>query len=198
MREWILRPGALAAMGAIAAGALIVAFPAQGLTVLRYFLIGVAVGAGLFALAVHVPRGSVTRLRLSPFESGGTAGLRTIRSRDVARIASRFGRARRRIPDGPALPPESLEALQTLLRSELAQMGIDPESPAQLQQAGALLSAQSWAILTAPERTRSAWAPPLWPNAAQVARVVDSVLVEIEGLHARDLTPQHPPTTSTP
>lgn len=173
MSERLLRPLHVATAAVVLGGLLLVLFPQGAPTILRLVLVAGACAAALHALTAHGPP---TWWR-SPFDRQPVPG-RQRTSDHAAWIRTALGRRRQRIARGIAVPPDVIRLVQPLLRAELDRhagsgRGIDTVT---------LLSPESQALLTARPLPRPTWLRTLRPDRRRSARIVDTVLDDVERL----------------
>jgi hypothetical protein len=191
MNEHALRPANVAAATALIGGIALVALPQHAMSVVRVVIVSVAVGSALWVLAVHVPpTGWISPFRwMSPFAMGRSPRPgRRVGELDVLR--SGLAARRQPIPDGPALPPAVVRALQPLIalaldldlrlvrRPPLAPP-LDPMDRHALSRARARVSPETWAVLCAAPLHRPGWLHTHRPDPPAVANAVHAVLDEI-------------------
>lgn len=178
-----LAPANMAAAAVLIGGVLIVARPEHVLGVAELVLVTIAAGAGLYALAAHVPPTAwMSPFKwMSPFGGGPGPERRRHGSDEIDAIRSKLSDRRQRIAHGPPLPPDVLRLLRPVIADAL---DIDPDDVAQVAAAGRRLSPLAWSVLASDPIPRSYWLNTLRPNEWEVAEVVHEVLDELEHLPA--------------
>lgn len=189
MNERDLRPGNVAAAAMVIGGLLSVLWPQHGVGIARLVIVTVAVAAGLYALAVNVPEWS-TVLTRSPFDRTDLPASERRAAGEIDRIRSQLARRRQRIEGGPAVPPEVLRLLKPLIVAALERQGLDLDDEAQLESARDLLSAPTWAVLTADVLEWPSWFRTVRPDERAVADVVHGVLDDVDRLTVAGTDPQ--------
>lgn len=183
-------PVRFAAAAVTLGGGLIVLLPRHAPGIVQLVLLSVAAGAGLHALASHVPHtGWLSPFKwLSPFAASARPTRRRHGSDELDSIRSRLGGRRQTIQGSPPLPPEALRLLQQVIAATL---GVDPSDRRQMIRARSRLSPKTWAILAARPLVRPYWFRTVRPNQWEAAEVVHDVLDELERLPDSARLPAH-------
>jgi hypothetical protein len=194
MNSQILRPGSIAAGAVVIGGTLVMLLPQHAMSIVRLVIVTVAAAAALNAFGVHAP----PRWWRSPFDRTPGGEDTGTGSRDIDRIRSEFSGRRRRIPNGPPLPPEVLHLLRPLVEVAVARAGLDPDDS---RVAGRRrLSPLCRAVLAADRSTRPPWYRMVRPDRREVAGAAHRILDELDRLAAgtaggHDTDSRHPRTT---
>jgi len=175
MNSQILRPGSIAAGAVVIGGTLVLLLPQHAMSVVRLVIVTVAAAAALYAFGVHAP----PRWWRSPFDRTPDADDPGSGSRDIDRIRSELSGWRRRVPNGPPLPPEVLSLLRPLVEVAVARAGLDPGAP---NSAGRRLSPLCRAVLAADPSHRPAWYRMVRPDRREVADAAHRILDELDRL----------------
>lgn len=205
--------------GTVVGGGTIILFPNHAESVVRV-LLGLAAAVALLHLLARVLPGESLLVDSeftgregqprTPPDSAGAGGAATVSSRlaaalsgelddpiplaDLARLRSRLGERRRRIPGAPshmpAIPAELVRILRGLLRRALEQDGLDPGRADHVEAIRRRLGPQSRAILACPPLDHRGRLRTKRPDEHASARVVHAVL--------DDLARMGPGTARTP
>lgn len=181
MSERGLRTVNIAAGALLIGGIVALAFPRHALSVLQVVIVSIAAGAGVFALAAHVPpTGWISPFKwMSPFHAAG-AGPPTGRATDEdAWIRARLSGRRQPLEGGGALPPDTLRLLKPLVEAALE---VDGGQKARIASARGRVSRVTWAVLNAEPLKRPRWLQTEGADPDAVAELVDRVLDDVERL----------------
>ena len=169
MSEQTLRPESVATAAVVIGGALIAVLPQHAMSIVRLVILTAAAAAGLYALGVNAP----ATWWKSPFDR------RSRRARgpdEFESIRSGLSGWRRRIPDGPALPPDVVRMLRLLIAAAVEQAdGRGRDAAAHVH-----LSPVTRSILASGSLVRPRWFRMVPPDGPAVAAAVDAVLDDIE------------------
>jgi hypothetical protein len=176
MNSQILRPGSIAVGAIVIGGTLVLAMPQHAESIARLVIATVAAAAALYALGFNAPPGWWH----SPFDRKRAGNDDATGSRELDWIRGELAAWRRRIPNGPPLPPEVLSVLRPLIESAVERAGFrSGERDARLP-----LSPLTRAILRADPSQRPPWYRLVRPDRRAVAGTVHRVLDELDRIAA--------------
>ncbi len=179
MSERALRPGNVAAAGALIGGVLVVALPQHGMSIVQLVIVTVAVSSGVYALAVNVPStGWISPFQwMSPFNRAAGRRRPRARSDELRSIRTKLSGWRQRIENAPPMPPATLRLLKPLIASAL---DLDPDDEPHQGSARGPVSPLTWAVLTSEPLQRPYWFRTLRPNEGEVTQTVHAVLDDLD------------------
>ena len=187
MNEHALRPLHIGSAALAIGGVLVLLMPEYSLSIVRLVIVTVAAATGLYALVVSVP----TTWWTSPFDRTARQVGNGNGPEEFDSIRSTLSGPRQPIQNAPPLPGAAVRSLKPLIEAAIVREGLDPDDPAQLESAQGLLSPLSWAILSSEPLVGPRWFQTRLPNERKVAKVVHSVLDDLDGLASRGGAPQH-------
>lgn len=175
-------------------GLMALAFPQHALSIVQVVLVTFAALAGLHALSIIAPEGSVTGLWSSPFDRSPRDRPDAEHSSEIATLRAKLSARRVAIPGAPTLPPEMLRLLRSLIVVALQRAGVDPDDETGQASIRERLSPLTRALLTSNPPNSPRWINRRRAAPRRVAGVVQRVLDDLDRF---DAGPGPGPTSPT-
>lgn len=189
--EFRVRPGAVAAAAVLIGGLLVVLVPHHAPSIVRIVLVTLAAAAALYALMVNAPPDWWT----SPFDRGVPTPPEEEQPDELDRIRARFSGRRQVLEASPPMPPETIRALQPLIRAALERAHPDPHDELPRGLARRSLSPATRAVLAGDPVRRPPWFRTRRADEREVAEGVRRVLDDLDRLD-RGAQPRSDPRSS--
>lgn len=171
MKDRLLRAGSMAAAAVAIGGALILIMPQHAGNIAGLVIITGGVAVALYALAANIPEWTEAGWLASPFNRQGASDEPRV-FEEADRIRRRLTGRRQRVEGAPALTPESIRLLQSLIRATLDREGLDPTDHDRL-------TPLTRAVLVAKPIERRSWLATRRPAPERVADVVHRILDDL-------------------
>lgn len=195
MNEPGIRTGPTVAATILIGGLMALVFPQYALGIVQVALVTFAALAGLHALSIIAPEGSVTGRWSSPFDRSPRDRPHEEPSSEIDNLRARLSGRRVAIPGAPALPPETLRLLRSLIVVALQRAGVDPDDETEQASIRQRLSPLTHAVLTANPPSSPSWMRRRRAAPRRVARVAQRVLDDLDRLDVGHAPGPTSPTT---